>query len=99
MVSTGDFGSLSSRSSRDSPTILTTTFQNVVKRSYALVNGDKQTECLLADESLAQLVEQYTFNVRVLGSSPKRFTSGVAQWSACESHKLKVVGSNPTSAT
>ena len=32
--------------------------------------------CIVCFDPLAQLVEQYTFNVWVLGSSPKRITYG-----------------------
>ena len=38
------------------------------------LHSQKRTPCICGNDSVAQLVEQYTFNVWVLGSSPSGIT-------------------------
>ena len=52
-------------------------FNKFVSKSFCLIFALLKNELVdnITNELVAQLVEQYTFNVWVLGSSPSQFTN------------------------
>jgi hypothetical protein len=49
-------------------------FSQIIRKAFDFVKDDSIFAPLQKRDSVAQLVEQYTFNVWVLGSSPSRVT-------------------------